>query len=712
MKMTTKAAIAICVVGATMALLPLQAIATIATMDTGTITVTATKSEKNIDGVTASVDIITGAEIRAMGAVNLKEIFEKTPGLTLQYGTFPAASAKSKSSISIRGLGATGTLFLLDGRRLSGEVKNPYDMDRVPASMIERIEIIKGPMSVLYGADAMGGVINIITKKTQKQLTGTINVQGGANDEGDGSNLNADLSLRGRKGKAGYSFYLNVLKTDPYEETESTTTLIKTAGGLVPPSAHPNPQIQQIQDSYDVDVTYREEAEVYTFGGRFTYDLFEKTTLGAEFNYFTEERDGNYRSTFFPTGVSPAPGQRIPAFDTPVHSHDDNERLDFGIDLKSAVSTDLTLNFRIYNSYYEKRNTTTANNWQDAGYASQEASESLGMNANVDIWSYEGYAVYALGDSHLLTSGGEYRDEEREATVFNQAGTMETRAVDYKAIYLQDEWQISNTLSATFGARYDDISNADNKTTFKVGAVNKFSELFSLRGNFAQGYRTPDIRELYIRKNTPGGAQRGSTVSDPTLGKVPFDLNPEFVNSFEIGLSGHNGGFHYSTALFYNEIEDMIAKVTKNAGTPTTYYTFENISDATTMGLELATGYRFDSGFALDLNWYELDTENNQSGKDLEFNPERQITATLKYQVKQFSTWISGKHIGKQYAEEAAGDWIDSYFLTNVGGTLYLGATQQLELYGGVNNVFDEEVDTLLGSSVGPYFYAGIRYNF
>lgn len=125
---------------------------------------TATKTEKSIDGVTASILVITQEEIEKMGAESLKDIINKTAGLTVQYGTFPSASSKSKSSISIRGMSANGTLFLLDGRRLAGEVRNPYDLDRIPASSVERIEIVKGPMSSLYGADATGGIINIITK--------------------------------------------------------------------------------------------------------------------------------------------------------------------------------------------------------------------------------------------------------------------------------------------------------------------------------------------------------------------------------------------------------------------------------------------------------------------------------------------------------------------------------------------------------------------
>jgi outer membrane receptor for ferrienterochelin and colicins len=692
--------------------MPVSTLVAEETVDMGTITVTATKSEKHVDGVTASVEVITKDEIESIGAADLKDVFEKTPGLSLQYGTFPAASSASKSSVSIRGLGGTGALFLLDGRRLSGEVKNPYDLDRIPAGMIERIEIIKGPMSVLYGADATGGVINIITKQPKKGLSGSVNARGGTNTDGDGTKLSGDFSVRGKVNKFGYSLYMNALKTDPYTEREQTTTRIKTPRGLVPPSRHPSPAIRRIQNHYDVDVSYREESEVYTIGGRATYDILAATVLGVEFNYFTEEREGDYRSAFFPTGISPAPGKRIPAFDTPVLSEDDNERRDIGIDWRSNLGSNLTLNFRAYNSYYEKRNTTTALNWRDAGFPNQRASENLGMNADVDIWSYEAYAVYALGESHLLTGGGEYRDEEREATVFNQKGTLELRQVDYTAIYLQDEWQILDSLSGTFGVRYDDISNADNRVTFKAGLVNKFSDSFILRGNFAQGYRTPDIRELYIRKNTPAGAQRGALVADPMLGKNPFDLDPELVNSYEVGLSGRKNGFHYSAALFYNDISDKIEKVTKNAGTPRAYYTFENISDATTQGLELSVGYDFASGIGLDLNWYELDTENDQTGLDLEFNPERQVSATLSYKTDRFNIWTMGKNVGKQYAPKAEGEWIDSYFLVDAGASYALGKNKQYELYGGVNNIFDEEVDKLIGSNVGPYVFAGFRLKF
>lgn len=90
------------------------------------ITITsATKSEKRVDGVAASVIVITQEEIQNSHAGRLRDLFENLPSLTLQNGAFPSASAKNKSALSIRGLGSSGTLLLIDGKRLAGEVKTP-----------------------------------------------------------------------------------------------------------------------------------------------------------------------------------------------------------------------------------------------------------------------------------------------------------------------------------------------------------------------------------------------------------------------------------------------------------------------------------------------------------------------------------------------------------------------------------------------------------
>jgi len=511
-------------------------------IDLGEITVTtATKTEKKIEGVSASVIVIDEEAIEKMGASTLGDVISRTPGLTRQYGTFPSASSKSKSSVSLRGMGATGTLFLIDGERLAGEVKNPYDLDRIPASQIERIEIVKGPMSTLYGADAVGGVINIITKQPKEGFQGSFGIKTGSNTDGDGKNHEIDLNLRGKKDKLKYSFYVNALKSTPYTQNERANVLVPTSNGKVPPSQHPG--FPNASDTYDTDVTYREKAEVFNVGAKLGYEVTDTLSTNLSFSYMDEEREGVYIGFFHPSGYIGGNGRPIPVFNVPVNSKDENSRRNISGDLQWAASDDLFLKFKIYNSFYEKRNTTTMKEWQDFGFTSEAQSAANGMNADVDITSYELSGHYALSDAQILTFGAEYRDEKRDGTLFDSTPNMSRKEVDYKAIYLQDEWEASDTLNFVLGARYDAISNAQNKATFKLGAVKNFSELFNLRFNFAQGYRTPNIKEMYINKQTPNGLQQGAEV-------VGYDLKPEFTNSFEIGARGKQGGFGYSAALF------------------------------------------------------------------------------------------------------------------------------------------------------------------
>lgn len=671
---------------------------------------TATKSEKSIDGVSASVIVIDENDIATLGAESLKDIINQTPGLNVQYGTFPSASSASKGSLVLRGMGAKGTLLLIDGRRLSGEVANPYDLDRIPASQIERIEIVKGPMSTLYGADATGGVVNIITKKPRNEPQMDVGVRYGANGDGDDENKNANIAIRGKYEKLGYSFYVNETHTTPYTQKENGNVYAKAGVNLVKPSAHPNPGISgNLPNSYDnVEVSYRDESEVSTQGGRLTYDISDDIVAGIEFNHFTEKRDGTYLSYFHPTAYT------IPAFNVPVNSKDENERLDIGTDLKIKVTDTLSVMLRAYNSSYEKRSTITAKYWADMGYTSEAASSQNGMDANVDTTTYEASANYLIHPDHLLTFGVERRFEEREASVFTLANTMTTKKVDYSAGYLQDEWQATKDLSITLGGRFDEISNADSKATFKIGAVNRFDEALHVRANFAQGYRTPDIRELYIYKNTATGSQRGASVIDASVGKTTaYDLKPEFTNSYELGASGKVGVGKYDLAFFYNDIEDRISEV--NTGN---YYTFLNIPKAKTYGMEASWVQPLFEKMDLGLSWTELRSKNKESGKDLEFTPERTLGARLDYAFsKQLSSYVGVNYIGEQYylktlnrgtpTQSLVDATANDYVSVNWGVNYAINKT--VTVYGGINNLTNEGVDDVLGSSSGRYFFVGAK---
>ncbi|MCV6626025.1 MAG: TonB-dependent receptor [Cellvibrionaceae bacterium] len=767
------------------------------------IIVTATRTERAVDGVTASVEVLTAAEIEAMGAQTLKDVFNNTPGLIVQYGTFPAASSASKASVSLRGLGATGTLWLLDGRRLAGEVKNPYDMDRIPAAIVERIEIVKGPMSALYGADALGGVINIITKRPDDELRGGVSIRHGANSDGDAEQSQADAHVRGSLGEsARFSLYGSYQHNTPYTELEHTDTRI--GGGRHSPSGIPavpgflNPngpsggkpfyfhgpgqvrpqpldpsklgsdrqaaqqsfdnfrqQAGGIADSYAVPVSYREAAEVSTLGGRFEWDLNQNLRLGVDANWFDEERSGVYHSAFHPTGFVPPGGFKanpivghkpngqpiffadakgtalgaIPAWDVPVRSRDNNERLDLAVDLLWQAADTLTVNGRAYLSDYEKQNTTTITEYADFGYASEAASSASGMNANVEIQGFESWASWALHPAHLLTAGIEYRDEEREATVFKNAkpgeDPFDTRSVSYRVAYIQDEWEVNDQLNITAGARWDEYrqesytdalgqnrpEQKESEVTLRLGAVQNFNEQFNLRAVYAQGFRVPDIRELFIQKRTPAGFQLGAQAIEPTIGKGAHELGPESVDAYELSVFGQLDSVRYELTAFYNDIEDRIEQLAVDANNDGSddYFSFYNIADAKTSGLELNLGWQATDSVQVDFFWTEISTENKANGRDLDYTPERQLSLAAQWQASQelsINTRIN--HIGEQqYSLNKQPRSSDAYTLVNANFAYQL--SQSMELFGGVDNIFDEEVEKRLGSNPGTTFYLGLR---
>jgi len=673
----------------------------------------ATKTQKSIDGVAATVEVINQEEIERIGAENLKEIMERIPGLNVQYGTVGGASSKSRSTISIRGMSANGTLILLDGRRLAGETQNSFDLERIPAAIIERIEVVKGPMSSLYGADAVGGVINIVTKKPMDGLRIDAGARFGISEDSQGENINLNLSLQGKNGGFGYSVYGTLTTTKPYTERESENVWApQGATNRVAPSAHPNAGIRNIADLYSQDVTYREESEVLTMGTRLTYDFNEALKMGLDLNYLSEERKGAYVGYFHPSNYMNGE-TRIPVFNVPVDSRDENERIDISVDAAYSHSEELELKARAYRSYYEKRNTIGAREWEAMGYASRSASAQNGMDANVDLQVAELSALYLPHEAHLLTLGGEYREEKREASVFAQGNTLTGKKMTYRSAYLQDEWQASDALSLILGARYDAINTAENKSTFRLGGVYEFDPMAKLRLNFAQGYRVPDIREMYIHKQTPSGLQIGADI-------IGYALKPESTDAYEIGFGGHNEKLHYDIVLFYNDVSNMIAQVMGSYNGKAAY-TFENVADAYTRGLELSLKYDFTRDIKGSLYYTELRTKDRETNRALEFQPERTVLLGLDYQaMPDLNLGVFAKYIGKQnYTdtlnrgannETTLEKRADAFALIDLRADYAM--SEKVTLYGGINNITDESIEQMIGSNMGRYYFVGARVHF
>mgnify|MGYP003589179153 FL=1 len=655
---------------------------------------TATKTEKNIEGVSASVIVITEEEIQKTGASTLDKILEKVPSINAQYGRFPHPSASSKASISLRGMGANGTLILVDGKRLSGETESPYEMTRITASMIERIEIVKGSMSTLYGSDAIGGVINIITKKVDKNVS-TLDLKYGSNGDGDAVNKNVNFTNRGSVDKLRYKINTSIDDTTPYKVNKSyTQQAINPSSGA---DLNGN-SLDNISGNYDV--TYKDEATVKTIGTRLEYDFSDNFTAGLDLSYFTEDREGQYLGN-----ASATSGGLIT--NTPVNSEDKNRRIDISSDFKYLINDDLSMNTKVYRSYYKKRNYTDPLTFDGA--------TNTKFSANVTIDTLESDLTYILNDSNIITTGLEYRKETRDSGAINpDASSSEfiTKVVNYKSLFIQDEIEISDTLNAIVGTRYDNISNADNKITLQAGLVKEIAEDTSIRANYAQGYRTPDIAELYVVSMYYKGAKRYGSEVINTIKTESYDLKPEQSQTFELSLSNKYENLSSVFTIFNNKVKDKIDLVSYNdSSSSTKYYTSENIDQVDIKGAEVSFDYDLNKDIDLGLNATYLKTEDESTGKELTYTPDISASFSVNYKItNDLNTNLMLRYIGEQYSNSTNTEQTNNYTLVDLGAQYQIN--KNIEYYLGVDNIFNKEVDEEIGTNVGSYYFTGLRITF
>ena len=142
--------------------------------------VTATMTEKKMEEAPGSIEVITSQEIAEMNAQTVAEALEVATGLMV------TGETGRIKALSIRGTGNKHTLVLIDGRRFSMGYKDFLDINQISVDMIDRIEVVRGPTSALYGSDAIGGVVNIITKKPPRDLAAGATYQYGKSKYNEG----------------------------------------------------------------------------------------------------------------------------------------------------------------------------------------------------------------------------------------------------------------------------------------------------------------------------------------------------------------------------------------------------------------------------------------------------------------------------------------------------------------------------------------------
>ncbi|MDU6926284.1 ligand-gated channel protein [Franconibacter helveticus] len=630
--------------------------------------VTATGFAQKIQNAPASISVISKQQIEDKAYRDVTDALRDVPGVVVTGGG-------SSSDISIRGMSSQYTLFLVDGKRISTRSTRPNSDNSgieqgwlPPLESIERIEVIRGPMSSLYGSDAMGGVINVITKKVSNTKAWTGSIHGDATFQ-----ENRD---------SGDLYQTNAYASGP---------LIEGLLGAKVTGLFSRRQEDKIENGYN---------EQRMRNGAVTLNFTPDEKNDFDLDVARELQDRN--ST---PGMSTAAQTCRGATCTP------NE--------KSETRYEHTTWALTHHGYYEDFNSTS--------YIEQEKSNNPEREMKAYNTTFNTQNQVFLGD-HTLTLGGQYRYEKlRDNGNQLEAAQGLNKLTRWSwALFSEDEWMMTDSFTLTAGLRMDKDENYGTNWTPRGYGVWHLNDQWTLKGGVSAGYKAPELRQSSASwgQVTGGGRLDGIIVGNP-------DLKPEKSLSEEIALLWDNGdNLNAGVTLFNTDFKDKITEVRRcnSSSDPACQignhrYDFVsdrvNVDKAAMRGVESTFGWELVQDLNLTANYTYTESEQKSgqfSGKPLNKMPKHMFNTTLDWQATpDVGLWSRLNFRGKSseyLSRTSMAQGTPSYTQVDVG--LRYNAAKNLLVTAGVYNLFDKQIDYATYDTIldGRRYTLGLTYNF
>jgi len=463
------------------------------------VVVTATRIPTDIEDVGSSVTVITGADIERKQQRTLVEVLQSVPGLSVTQLGGPGRQA----SVFSRGTNSNETLVLIDGIEANdpSAPNGAFDFAHLLPENVDRIEIVRGPQSMLYGSQAIGGVINIITKRGGGTPQATARIEGGSDTTG-----NAASSVAGTIGKVNFSAGVTGYHTD------GEPILARKAWSAGAPGTDARYSNMTASTRLGVALGERGEASLVTRYVRALTDLDPNLTGGdpnardRQNQYFTRLET---RGLFFDGFWEPVLGLDYTRYDRAVEDHAD------------AFST-----------------TDSQDSFTGTRYKAD-----LQNNLHVS-------------DAHTVVIGLETRTEALKENVNDDFGGFivtdgTNENVDSQAVYGLDRFKLSDRFSGSVGIRHDEHQRFGGATTYSATGLYRIVETGTrLKASYGTGYRAPALHELFGHSTDNFG---GEFVGNPAL-------KPEQSIGWEGGFDQalYSGRLKFGVTWFQNRITDLV----------------------------------------------------------------------------------------------------------------------------------------------------------
>jgi len=645
----------------------------------GDVVVTATRTERKSIEIAGAVDTVSRERIEESKGFGLGEVLEELPGV--QSGSKNGAY---DSHIIIRGAGAQATygirqiMIMVDGIPIT-DPDSFTRLDPIDISLIERVEVVKGPNSTLYGANAAGGVINIITKDGFKDAG--LKFKGSA---GGDNTHNYNLTYGGSSDKVTYFLSGSYRSSDSWREHNEFNTgqLNAKLGYLIDDSSSLQLHLGYTETEFELPGTLTE----------------------AEF-----ESDPSQVSSSWPNSARDSDSTRI--------------ALNYNREFSGGNMFTGRLYFQNWSHFhpvYGGINDGGANTW--------------GAEIQNDL------PHKLVGRKGVLTMGitgmwDDYESDKFQYRDFN-AGTAPYTSSDVKGdlmertdarvsnygVYIQEEFRPADKFIINGGVRYDKVSYEVKETNYTKWGFKAFP-VFGMTyipnavisdADKDYSHVSPRIGVTYLLTDSSSVyAAIATGFQTPTRGELVTNLGlePAETLNYEVGYKAHySGGHSFNVSVFHTNIDSEIIEVPNPDGSTDTY--FDNAGKSTHEGVETAASIRLIDGLTLGLGYTYSDfildeyiaSGIDYSGNRLPLIPVHQYNASLKY---SHSSGFSGK-IGtnvwdKYHVDEANSETYKGYTVVN---TRVAYEKDNMGLFVTVDNIFDEKYATEVSKSRGALSYS------
>lgn len=508
------------------------------------LVVTGSRYERQLKDVPVITRVISREEIETVNPVDFTTLLEYTlPGIQFYYNTMSQVP-----EITYQGMDAKAVLFLLDGERISGESGDSnIDYSRFNINDIERIEVVRGAASTLYDSRAIGGVINIITKKSVRPFTASMHTRY-AGKKGQSYSASAGVNLHRFSSLTSFGWR----KRDSY--------LVKDEQGKQKEIINPDGSVTKSKTDPIAFNIYG--YSIMDISQKLSYNFTDRFTGSARISYYTNKRDKYDNARYY---------QRY-------------RDLILSGKLKWQFADNQNLDLSYIRDNYIKDNV----------YVDDDERVYGNVNSTIRLY-YTG-----MFGKHTLSGGVDLLREDMKHHFMKDTATVHMNQYSF---CLQDDWQLTDKMNVVVGVRGDKGGSYRLHFTPKVSVLYRPLKTITLRAGYSQGYRIPNLKELYQEFNMGG------------MGIMMYgnkDLKPEEGTQISASVEYDYKGLNLSVSTYHNRYKNKISYEYISPG-KSWNMKYVNALNVKTTGVEVTANYKLPFGLRFSGGYsyvYDYDERN------------------------------------------------------------------------------------------------------